>query len=459
MVSARPTLPLGALSAAFNGKQTHDSQNSYTFVSDDQEMSDPWRQSAEWKLACRVASSKGFIKSDLLQRFLLHVCALQLAGRGAEISEQRIGEQIFRRAAGYDPGEDNIVRGYARTLRRRLDAYFEREGADEALRIHIPRGGYVPIFEERSMVTVQEAASEPPALPVEDAAPLAAQQPRTLPLLMAGALIGAALMLAAVLGWQHWHATPRTSGIHPLWATLFDARHNTLIVPADSGLGVLQNLSHRVVHVDAYASGRYLSELSAPSGMDAANFGDLSQQRYTSIVSLHLVATLTRLPEYDAARTQIRYARNVSTEDLKNVNAILIGSKHSNPWVELYEGRTNFRFEYSTNVDDSQIENLHPQHGEQSIYRNGSAEQKTYGTITYLNGMGGGHVLIVQGLNMAATQAAADVLLSESAMTPVLRSAQRPDGSLRDLELLIETTSVGAAAPDARIVATRIYDR
>jgi hypothetical protein len=58
---------------------------------------------------------------------------------------------------------------------------------------------------------------------------------------------------------------------------------------------------------------------------------------------------------------------------------------------------------------------------------------------------------------MAATQAAADILFSTEAMAPVLRAARAPDGRLSPFELLIETVSVGASAPTARVVSTRIY--
>ncbi len=100
----------------------------------------------EWQLACRVAASKGFCKSEFLPRFLLYVCEQYLTGDTQEITEQRIGTQIFNRSTGYNPGEDNIVRSYARLLRKRLDEYFDGEGRDEPMRIVIPRGGYIPTF-------------------------------------------------------------------------------------------------------------------------------------------------------------------------------------------------------------------------------------------------------------------------------------------------------------------------
>ena len=60
---------------------------------------------------------------------------------------------------------------------------------------------------------------------------------------------------------------------------------------------------------------------------------------------------------------------------------------------------------------------------------------------------------------MAATQAAADMLFNAPGIQPVLQQARLPGGALRPFELLVETTSIGATAPTAQIVATRIYQQ
>jgi hypothetical protein len=107
---------------------------------------DMLEESIEWQLAQRVAQSKALAKSDLMRRFLLYVCEQHLIGNSQGITEVRIGTKVFNRSVGYDPGEDNIVRNYARLLRKRLDQYFKEEGRLEPIQIAIPRGGYVPLF-------------------------------------------------------------------------------------------------------------------------------------------------------------------------------------------------------------------------------------------------------------------------------------------------------------------------
>jgi hypothetical protein len=460
----------------------------------------------EWQLACRVAASKGLSRSELLPQFLLYVCEQYLLGNTSEITEQRIGIQIFNRPADYNPGEDNIVRSYARMLRKRLDAYFDGEGSDEPMRIVIPRGGYVPVFQSTSrtqrpasivhfqleeqsspgtspasgskMQEVVQTASEAryeshvcyendgtrPSRRSRWLSNLRSPTSRLSRSVWLSALAGLAVgILLASAGWWSLRGVQSPSDqepAHAIWAQLFQPNRNTLIVPSDSGLGILQNLTGHLVNVEEYASGSYLSEMKFPPQLDARNFNDLRRERYTSVVSLNITSMLTRLPEFIANRTQVRYARGITTEDIKNSNVILLGSKHTNPWVSLFDRRLNFRLEYTPEVDESYVLNGHPTGVEQSVYRNstGATSNHTYGAIAYLPSLdGAGHILIIQGLNMAATQAAADMLFNAGAIKPVLQQAALPNGTLRPFELLIETTSIGATAPGAQLIATRIY--
>jgi hypothetical protein len=115
-----------------------------------------------WQLARKIAASRSFEKSSFLINFLLYVCEQELCGKGKELNEQQIGVKALGRPATYNPGEDNIVRNYARLLRKRLEEYFKTEGKDEHLRIDIPRGHYNPVF--YSIESVQDAPGPSPLL-------------------------------------------------------------------------------------------------------------------------------------------------------------------------------------------------------------------------------------------------------------------------------------------------------
>jgi hypothetical protein len=429
------------------------------------------REDPRWQLAQRIVASKSFAKSSFLISFLLYVCDRELRGRAHEITEHQIGIQAFGRPATYNPGYDNIVRNYARMLRKRLDEYFNTEGKDETLRISIPRGRYVPVFYEGN---AEPVPAEPSLLPVgtlsetgtEDEIPVAQPTPVQMPLpapkrrawvlaLTSGIVLVA--IAVAIFGFRYLFQKQELRS-RQLWSQVFTHDRETVIVPADSGVGILQNLTRHPVHLTDYVNGEYLSKIGSVSGVDSRNLNDLSTQRYTSVVDLNIVSSLSRLPELVSDRFVIRYARDLRMEDLKHSNAILLGSQHTNPWVELFQKDMNFVLAYQPEVDDSFVLNRHPLAGESAIYKNAWADDshRTYTVLAYIPSLDGvGHVILVEGLNMAGTQAAADFLLNDRTISPILKKAMHADGTIQPFELLLETNSIGANAPEARVIAER----
>ena len=105
-------------------------------------------------LVRRVVSSSTFEKSPKLRAFLLYVCRCAFDNEPAAATEQQIGIHVFGRSPGYNPNEDNIVRSQARLLRLKLEHHFSNEGSHEPVLITIPKGRYLPSFEERDHGTL-----------------------------------------------------------------------------------------------------------------------------------------------------------------------------------------------------------------------------------------------------------------------------------------------------------------
>jgi serine/threonine-protein kinase len=93
-------------------------------------------------------------------RFLRFVVERALDGRSAELKEYTIGVEVFDRNAGFDPRIDPIVRVEARRLRAKLTRYYETEGADCSLTIHLPKGSYVPQFQAPAPVPASAPAPQ-----------------------------------------------------------------------------------------------------------------------------------------------------------------------------------------------------------------------------------------------------------------------------------------------------------
>jgi hypothetical protein len=79
--------------------------------------------------------------------------------------------------------------------------------------------------------------------------------------------------------------------------------------------------------------------------------------------------------------------------------------------------RPDFRFEPQRNEDKIIIRNTHPQAGEKAFYETDQRDpaRTTFGVIAVTSNLDGtGHVLLIEGINMAGTEAAADYLFSDA---------------------------------------------
>lgn len=423
-----------------------------------------------WAIAQRVVAGPHFARSLLLTKFLLYVVAETLEGRETEITEHQIGVQVFDRRPGYSTVEDNIVRNYARQLRRRLAEHFADEGSSERLRIDIPLGAYVPVF-----VPVSDGprSTDVRSFPVSvniHTQPVAALSAASMPKARSNWrrwLLGTSAIVAysAALICLTWFAgararTPRPAPepAGPLWAALFDGPANTFIVPADAGFNLLEDIARRPLPLADYIRGDYL-ELPL-AGVDAHSADDLRSQQFTSFVDFQIIAALARLPEYNPRRAFLRFPRDLRLDDLKNANAVLIGSVGSNPWASIADGNANFRIVYHQGMGGATIINSNPQQGEAASYASHWNEpaHETFALIAFLPNLGGnGHLLLLQGLDVAGTQAAAETLFHQNAIAAVLRRATRPDGSLRYFEILLRSTSIESNATGTQVIASRVY--
>jgi hypothetical protein len=107
----------------------------------------------------RILTSAHLVTSPSLSRFLRYIVEETLAGRSAEIREYTLGVHVFDRGEDFNPRLDPIVRVQARNLRSRMAKYYEGPGAEDPVRIELPKGTYVPIF-HRNVVDAELRAPE-----------------------------------------------------------------------------------------------------------------------------------------------------------------------------------------------------------------------------------------------------------------------------------------------------------
>jgi adenylate cyclase len=80
---------------------------------------------------------------------LKYVVNQTLAGNADRIKGYTVATEVFGRRADFDQSIDPIVSIQASRLRRAMERYYETAGKNDPIRIDIPKGGYVPTFDEQ----------------------------------------------------------------------------------------------------------------------------------------------------------------------------------------------------------------------------------------------------------------------------------------------------------------------
>jgi hypothetical protein len=410
----------------------------------------------------RIIGSSTFAKCERLSSLLAYVCDLTLHGRVKEINEQKIGEAVFGRPRNYDSSIDGIVRTQASRLRQRLELYFSEEGADEPIRIAIPRGGYVPVFEPRltpvAPMIAPTVSPERPADKVDVRRAFWGLRSAAIAWSLVAVLSVAILAILLVNRGAAKGQVARAS-VHPLWSQIFVAEQRTLEVPGDSGMVMWQGLTGKSVGLAEYLNGDYRTNLLPKTStplQDAAV--DMGGRRYTSIVDLEAAKSLSLMAQSSQSKLEVRYARDVRPNDLKQGNVILVGAAEANPWVELFEHNMNFVFFNDRVRKIFSVLNREPGGAEprqwDSPYTD--AQHRVYAVVAFLPNLGGnGNTLILEGTSMAGTESAWDFVSDDSQLLPFLQRIRRPDGTLPHFEVVLGTNNMSGSAVKNTVLAWR----
>ncbi len=400
----------------------------------------------------RIIQSRYFSHAPKKQKFIQLICDYYLQGRTAELNEYVIGYDVFEKGTGYNPSTDPVVRVGAHDVRKKLELYYQHEGAEDAVRLMIPLGTYMPVF-------MRAADPVPPAVPavppieleierndlptlVSEALPSSplvatsfiAQAERRVArsakafLLMAGVAI---LLFIVVIAWlisqnralQQRIGTasvPRaadqalTKGI---WAAFVNNQVATLLV-----------LSNPVVYRTLNgADPEVLAKKGINLTSEQANLlTNISNDRlplrpnqptrlipafntYTGIGEAIGTYRLQGLLQSLGEASLLKQSRNVGADDLKDHDAILLGSVYANQWAKPLSIKENFVYTTRTS-----IENLAPRPGEQREYvslfdQRTGALLEDYALVTVVPGVSGATtVMSLSGIYSEGTQAASE---------------------------------------------------
>lgn len=421
-----------------------------------------------WLTTQRIVDSPHFCKSPRLSRLLLYLSEQTLLDRRDLLNEHNIATRVFEREADFDPGVDTIVRSHMVRLRQKLDQYEAENPAVSSIKVAVPKGDYLVRFER-----ITPSSPESPARPdTRTAFPQVCTEQETSPApghrnrlalicwLMGATILVLLAVLLVVLNHSNRHPEGAPAAVHPLWSRLFQSHQSTTFVAADSGLVLLHRLTQKDTTLAEYLSRNFSRETRGLSPERVDEVLNMANRRYTSFVDLNIFRRLQQLPFLASGNLEVKYARDIQLDELKQGNVILSGARGANPWLELYEPELNF-----IGLDDGvhhrySFTNRHPQAGEPAELSVSEADpkQRVLGVLAFLPNLdGSGNALIIEGNSMAGTEAISDFLFDDAALLPFLGKLRKSDGTLPHFEVLVEANSVNGSAGPFHILAYRTH--
>jgi len=423
----------------------------------------------------RLLASELIVRAPRIRVVLKFFVDALREGRAHNLREQDIGQAVFGRPAGYNPGEDNIVRVTMRHLRERVDQYYRTEGRNERYVLSIPKGKYLPtliLHPEEPAETVPDPSSDEPtsapapqdattAEPDQSAPARRLRFAALLPWLLVAALTATVIALDLRPAKQVGRSAP--SSKPGLLSLLLENGKQTRLIVIDSNLKVYRMLFGKTVPLDSYLTRSYENDASPSKDTVIAEawkrFLLLSSQ--TSVSSSIVAAQI----QAAASPTLIRVEQpdELSMRNFQHDNFILLGGPWVNPWDQLFEEKLNFRIAFPQNNTSVSpiVQNLNPLPGEKQEY---ASHQRANGlTVNYVriallrNLSNDGYVMVLGGATgEGAIEAAARFVTNPQQVTELLRTFHAK--SLQDLppfEAVIEVTSVQHVPEEAHIVAER----
>jgi hypothetical protein len=358
----------------------------------------------------RIIHSTTFRNASTLQQLFQFLSDKAIAGTTEGLKEYTIGVEAFGRRQDFDPKIDTIVRVQTHRLRQKLKEYYDAEGSHDPILIEIPKGHYLPSFES-ALVPVADLNHLTTSLPdaafsvatqlldqnVHSGDAQTPKQRRRSSWLSSSrvAIAGAAIAIFATGFWagnkQMRNGTAaETAASNPelafgksadpvkvFWAK-FLGNDPTPVIAYPDAVFLLDDSNDlfrfrqgasdgRGARVDPHLARRFASNPSL-----VAQAGQLYYDNgYTGTGELQGIAMLTGLFGQMGVKATVKPSRDITPDDLRQHNVILLGSPFQNIAVAQLLFKGDFTFENPDARHEqwrAQILNAHPQADENSTY-------------------------------------------------------------------------------------------
>jgi hypothetical protein len=407
----------------------------------------------------RIVTSKHFRNSKRYPTLLRFVVEQTLAGHADSLKERTLGITVFDRPNDYDTNADPIVRVTAGEIRKRIAQYYQEPEHQHEWRIDLPLGSYVPHFGPSSSTSnigfaepvVEEGetrASISTPSPLErDLATLQAPATETISSrwqsLSLVAVVVILLMAVLLLAFRTPASRTMSPAISYFWKPLVSSRNPVLVVLGEHSLDRNGNDSP-VIPDESPAEDRPKDMLSAMVRSNLVSLGD---------VTAYSRATDLLTQQSQLYRT--KGANESTLEELRQGPVLLIGGLN-NAWTLRLTAALRYRFFARDKLSSEIFDSKHPE----MAWRFDNM-QRTKGTSTdyaivasYYDQSIAQRVLVIAGVGVAGTQAAAEFVTSNEEMQSWFSSVKT---NQQNVELVLSTDIFNGQSGPPRVVATATW--
>jgi hypothetical protein len=359
----------------------------------------------------RILQSAAFRNASTLQQLLQYLAARAFDHGAETLKEYTIGVEALGRPHDFDPKTDTIVRVQIHRLRQKLREYYDSDGSRDPIIVDIPKGHYLPGF---AAVAVSDAELNVHSVPHVDArvsvaasfiehpveektGPLSEEKTGHAAISIFLRSLAAVAVAAAIFVSGFWiggyryrveeeSATARTdraavSSADPVkafWLSFLGNDPSPVIAYPDA-VFLLDNFNDlfrfrrgatdfRGAPVDPHLAQQFASNPAL-----VARAGQLYYENsYLGFGELKAVGMLSNLFGQLGLKPVIKPSRELTVDDLKQHNVIMLGSSSQNIAVAQLSNVGDFSFKNPDSLLEQwrgQIVNAHPHADEAASYR------------------------------------------------------------------------------------------
>jgi hypothetical protein len=418
----------------------------------------------------RILKSATFRNAVTLQQLLQFLTGRVFEGGAEALKEYTIGVEAFGRPQDFDPKTDTIVRVQIHRLRQKLTEYYEADGSRDPILVEIPKGHYHPTFEsiadpDRKInrdSTPELNASAPAVTPqigpnLERVGSDAGLENRRLGGLFfsrmaiaaaavifvfaMGFLVGSKLLRSGTAGLPAIANSQMASGnsadpVRAFWAS-FLGNDSAPVIAYPDAVFLLDDSNDLFRFRRGASDDRgalvdpHLAQQFASNPALVAKAGQLYYENgYTGAGELQGIAMLSSLFGQMGVKVTIKPSRDITPDDLRQHNVILLGSPFQNVAVAQLITMGDFNFKNPDSRHEqwrAQIVNAHPGANEASTYgteRDPSTQalKTDYSLITIQSGViPGRYIAVLGGLDTTGTEGATLFATSKAGIEDLTR--------------------------------------